>query len=329
MGKIAIISCDHGFGHIKRCYLYSLELVKRGHFVELFGPQDGLSKFSDLYGGQAKLNLHFLNTSSRPDNSMSQWLNWLTSMPDLKSFDYVVSDNLPELLTLRNDTILSGSFFWHTDIPNIDRDYKHFCEDLIFKYRPKHIAAEFFVSDELKASSEFLPIGLIGNVSTPPKNSLKYGALLISGGKNNIINQHLRQWVSALSKKSSPKTFTKIYADEALLPKKCPPWITRAVFDEDMYSSLSLALIRPGVGTVTDCLRHGVFILSISEPDNHEMKRNLRVLKDYHLGDEAGFADDVSDVFERIDRSYCDFLTKRTPPKFNGAQGFADYFEGK
>ena len=52
----------------------------------------------------------------------------------------------------------------------------------------------------------------------------------------------------------------------------------KADFTEEMYKRISCAIIRPGIGTITDALYNRVKIFCIFESNNFEMKSNFEKL---------------------------------------------------
>ena len=326
MKQVALIACDHGFGHAKRCYIYGMELAKRGLYVSLFAREDALDKFAAIYGQSPNLQLIPFRTNSHPDNNQQQWTNWLKYLPNLDAYQIVVSDNLPEILEIRKDALLSGSFLWHLDLSNIDQSYKACCEELLSKYRPLHLAADFFISDELRSKSQIFPLGLIGELgSTSAKANFQSGALLISGGRNSILKSELSSFVRQLIDAPAKPNFTKVWVDFNLLPESYPDWIEAAPFNEEMYQSLSVAIIRPGVGTVTDCLRNRVFMIAAAEDSNLEMDTNIQALEASFTGKGVNLKSlNAAKLEEYLTNEYPRFVQNAMPISFNGEQQFAD-----
>lgn len=331
MKKVALIACDHGFGHTKRCYIYGLELAKRAIEVSLFARQDGLIKFSKIFGTMSNLHLIPFRTQSSPSNTKNQWIQWINILPNLDIFDCVVSDNLPEILEVRQDALISGSFLWHLDLPTINYEYKAHCKSLIAQFNPIHLAADFFVSKELRNCSQIVPVGLIGKVKSKlPKTSFREGALLISGGRNTILKAELSSFVENLILNKEKPNFRKVWVDSNLLPKNYPNWIKVATYTEEMYQSLSVAIIRPGVGTVTDCLRNRVFILAVAEQKNIEMTNNISTLEKSNNGINLDIKLLQNNLLEKIlNKSYPIFKEKSNSTFFNGEKQFADYVQNK
>jgi len=44
--SIAIIACDHGFGHTRRCLLLANKLAETGWHVHLFAPKKAVDKMA-------------------------------------------------------------------------------------------------------------------------------------------------------------------------------------------------------------------------------------------------------------------------------------------
>ena len=298
--------------------------------MQLFAREDGLKKFRTLFGQPKNLTLTAFRTGTNIGQPKEDWVQWLKKLPPLSDFRVVVSDNLPEILELRQDAVLSGSFLWHIDIPAIDPSYKSYCEKLLIDHAPLHIAADFFVSDELRQKTRIIPVGLIGTPQNEdPEWSVKKQSLLISGGRNKILANELTNLVKELIQLDDRMGFREVWVDDELLPGEHPVWMKRADFDETMFKSLSVAVIRPGVGTVTDCLRHRVFMLAAAEEGNKEMQTNIQAITSSGNGREIKI-EDLSF------RSICALLEKEKrnpenppgiPVKFNGEKDFADFIE--
>ena len=325
MSSIALIACDHGFGHTKRCYIFGLGLARENFRVTLFARRDGIEKFSKLFGVHKNLTFSFFNTDTKLDSDFNQLINWLKVIPDLSEFKIVVSDNLPEALEIRSDVILSGSFLWHLDAPNLSNEYKTYCAELLARHKPKHIASEFFVSEELSKVSNIIPIGILGNqVSRGPIHFCFDGALLISGGKSEAFQEEFKTMVRQLAKNQKPK-FAKVVVDSWLMPKNAPDWMEIGNFDQEMYDAISVAIIRPGVGTVTDCIRNNIFIVSVHEAHNKEMIANSSAIFSAHCGIQASYNTvDQQFINDSIVEHYSRFVDKKNHLSFSGEIDFVN-----
>jgi hypothetical protein len=64
-----------------------------------------------------------------------------------------------------------------------------------------------------------------------------------------------------------------------------PVWIQPASFTPEMYRRLLGAVIRPGIGTITDALLGGARLFMFYESDNFEMIHNADKIAESGLGE--------------------------------------------
>ena len=77
---------------------------------------------------------------------------------------------------------------------------------------------------------------------------------------------------------------TKLDVSRAEKLKGVKAIVTRADFSKKMYSRISFAIIKPGLGTIEECLKRAIIILPVMEKENMEFKYNSRVLIKKKLG---------------------------------------------
>ena len=106
---------------------------------------------------------------------------------------------------------------------------------------------------------------------------------MISCGRGGRIQDEAKKFVSCI-KKVKPTVFNNVWVDSAILPNSAPPWMKPATFSLKMYNSILAAVIRPGVGTVTNSLSAGAKIFSFYEKGNREMEENAQKLSDAGYG---------------------------------------------
>ena len=73
------------------------------------------------------------------ETNIDRWLygekfDWHKRIPSLENFDIVVSDNLIEVLEVRDDAWLSGSFFWHEITHNFPSKLKNYYLEVLLYY---------------------------------------------------------------------------------------------------------------------------------------------------------------------------------------------------
>jgi hypothetical protein len=275
MKSIALIACSNGLGHVRRILLLAKALTNKKLKVTVFAPLNDVSIFnqSDSF---TSIKMVDFNTQT----SVSNWVsgntkNWYKLLPDLSEFDIVVSDNLIEILRVRHDAWLLGSFFWHESIDKFPEKLKEESRDLLLEYRPRMISSALFSSEKLRKYTQLYEVGIFSdfdvNVSLPKRNS-KNDAL-VACGKGGDITGKTQDFINKLSKEKQV-IFDTVWVEPTLLPKDSPCWMKKATFTNKMYQSLVVSVIRPGVGTITDSLLAQSKVFLYYESDNLEMKEN-------------------------------------------------------
>lgn len=280
---IALISCSNGYGHTRRLLLLSQELISKSHHVVLFAPINFVKRIKETSGINYCPDVVNFDTETNINRwSRGEKNDWYKKIPSLENFDIVVSDNMIEVLEVRNDAWLSGSFFWHEVTNNFPLKLKNYYKDLLLKHNPRMISSSYFSGNYLSSYVQLYEVGLYGDRSYCNDITRKKDAL-ISCGIGGKMLEDTREFISYLS--TLDKTpFTRVWVEPSLYPKDAPSWMTKATFTTEMFNSLLVSIIRPGVGTVTDSLLSGVRIFSFFEQNNLEMKKNLSFLEEYKLG---------------------------------------------
>lgn len=297
MKRIAIVACDNGLGHVRRCYIIGLELANRGVLVDLYAPAQSFEKFQSLFDSHSLLKNVDFSTGTSSDRLLQSdpfTLNWYQRLPDMAIYDVVVSDNLPEILYVRPDAILSGHFFWHEDLETISKGYQQACQALIELHRPIVIASELFASDIIRAYKKFIPVGLY-IYGTQDADTVKKDALLITGGATTSLRVEMQRLVQFFVL-NGPGMFKTVYVDTALMAQSCvveersglPEWLELATYDVAMYKRVSVAICRPGIGTITDLLQYGGKAYCVYESGNKELAENARHIEEKGLGVSIG-----------------------------------------
>ena len=60
--------------------------------------------------------------------------------------------------------------------------------------------------------------------------------------------------------------------------------IHKADYDDKMYQKVAIAIIKPGLGTITDCLLRGITIVTYTRGQNKEFTENAKILEDNNIG---------------------------------------------
>jgi hypothetical protein len=260
-------------------------LSKQEWRVHLYADGMGIEKFKTLYSIHPLIKPFPFNTNTCPETIRNgQSGQWYKKISGLDEYDLVISDNLPEILSVRPDTILCGSFLWHRAIQGVDPIVYQKIEHALQTHQPTMIASSFFVDQTLNTITNLQTIGMI--ITDGTKNVFNQGKnLLISCGKTGKNENEFRSLISKILNNYDRPPFKTIWVEPRLVPSPKPLWMKAASFDKNMYQDVMAVICRPGVGTITDSLWGGARIFCTIESGNTEMKDNANRLMQYGVGE--------------------------------------------
>lgn len=296
--SIAAIACSNGLGHSRRIVAISSFLIKNGFngTIDLYISNVAENAFKNwteyefLKSSSAAKFINFFYPNSQSDKFENlEDKNWNNiNLPDLKSYDLVWSDNILQILEVRPDAVLTGSFLWHEVFSkknNNSLQIKKFIEDqkhILKKYYPKMAGNEYFVTDEVKKYTKFVPVGLYRyNINLSKKN--KRGIILSCGLGGEELDITKNAVNKIIENNIIPPDF--LYVEKRILPEKYPNWIKPADFSDKMFYDSVAACIRPGLGTVSDSLINNLRLFTFSTANSFEMFHNGKVIVDMDLGE--------------------------------------------
>lgn len=286
----AIIVCDHGLGHVRRCALMAKERERLGEQVTMFAPAASLKRLQRAIPYTKGLAVHDFSTNITPDlirQGLPKVVEWLDRLPNIDDFETVICDNLPEILARRPDAIISAQFFWHDVIEGAAGDYAEYCDHLLEQHKPTLIGCELFAMEAVRNQPGYIPVGLYKNPelvdAAQATSQEKRTDLLITGGTTPVLREQLRRTISELLK-NGPKPYEQVYVDQELIPEEAPYWMLAADFSIEMYCKLKAACCRPGLGVITDLITVGASIQPLHEANNREMEHNASVVKSISKG---------------------------------------------
>jgi hypothetical protein len=285
MKTCLIIACDNGFGHIRRCLLIANKLAELGCKIHLYGNIIAIEKFRNITGIHKNVEPFQFNTNTSI-SSIKQGKPdlWYLRLPSISSYDFVISDNLPEILLIRSDAILSGSFLWHRVVDAVDQTFYSETENLVRQYKPKMIGTKLFTDPNL---GEITDLQLVGLIVPETRNQFESSGedLLITCGKSGEHESAILKLIFDLIQNRKTTPFDTVWVEPALLPGSHPEWMKKATYDKAMYTRVKAAICRPGIGTLTDCLYYGARVFCTFEAGNKEMLHNSIKLKQNNIGD--------------------------------------------
>lgn len=281
----AIIVCDHGLGHVRRCALIAKERARVGERVTLFAPVQSVTRLRRAIPSVVGFTVSDFVTQTTPQRikeGLPKAIEWVDRLPDLDNFDAVICDNLPEILARRPDATISAQFFWHDAVEGAAADYAEYCDHLLAKHKPTVIGCEYFSMEAVRKQPGFKPVGLYKNpelLAAAEATTLEQRTdLLVTGGTTPLVREQLVRIIDELLL-TGPEPYKRVHVDPELMPATAPTWMLNADFTVEMFCKLKAAVCRPGLGVITDLLTAGATIYPVYEPGNREMTHNAHVLQ--------------------------------------------------
>lgn len=283
---IAFIICTNGYGHLRRSLLISNELYKKYNVEStFFFPKKKFKDFTKSFlknRSNFKLPklIDFSTETSIIDWKEKRATNWTKKELNLDKYSLIVSDNLIEILKFDKKAIIIGSFLWHHQF-----NYKEIFDNselILAKYNPLIISNKYFTPDYMSNYKNNIKVGF--NYIKPINNSYNKKSILIANGKEKKDDDRVIELINILNLRQN-NNFESIFLEPRLYSDKLNQIFKKADFDEKMYSKISHAIIRPGLGTITDCISNNVRIISFDKWEINELNFNIECLKKIELID--------------------------------------------
>jgi hypothetical protein len=237
------------------------------------------------------------------DGSLMSWEDRLDDLPELMTADVVLSDNLTGVLTRRPDALLAGSFLWSDvldaatgDEPAVRAFVEHE-RSLLAEHRPEMLCVADLAMPGVVARTRPHAVGwmcpraaILPAAPGPPAGT----RVAVLGGGTGAADDLLVELADALALDGVDVT-----VGDALSPRTGAP-----VFDGSAaaWSSLTVVVARPGVGTLTDCVRSGVPIVCVHEGDNIELAHNASRVAALGFGADLGAMPSPDAVIDAVRR---------------------------
>lgn len=298
MTRVAVVACDHGLGHVRRAALVARELRARGAAVTLLAPPEHVARAERALPTAEPLDVLDLATATTPEAlraGEARATRWVERLPDLDRYDAVVADTLPEILEVRPDAVLVAQFWWHDVLEDVDAAYRDRAAALLAEHRGPVLGSVPFAMPAVTGLAGFVPVGLHApGERTAPVDGRARRTLLVSGGTTPALRARLRAFVAGLAELAEGVLlpFDEVAVDPDLLPSGAPGRLRAFAFDAADHARLAAALVRPGLGTVTDLLQHGVPMICVREGGNAELVHNARAIEANGWGIDLGTVPD-------------------------------------
>ena len=281
---LGVVVSANGFGHIRRQLLIASGLLARDSQLRVvFGITEG--QYKRFFPEISKIGSRLIVLPGLTENS-PRWLHnpsyynelnlngWETdfkSSPELYQADYLVSDNLVGVLAHRPDAWLSGSFLW-SDVLEVHQAANATCErfikrerSLLEKHRPPMIANRYLVTPGVATRTQLVEVSWMIEEPRSLRNANRDVVLIHGGGTRTLDDVVVR--IRRSLDEAGVQTVTDLENDPG-----------RFDYEEESWSRIGLVICRPGVGTVTECVKWRIPILAIPDRTNNEAQHVIESL---------------------------------------------------
>ena len=270
--NLLIIPSDNGLGHIRRSIILANHLSKKLKISILLNK-----KIKSKFIINKKVKIILINKIFKIEKKKYFYFNQKKIDKIINKNDYVWIDNFADLSGLNKKTILYYNFLWHKNLTlnhkkfrDLDKEIiKNFsCGNYLFqkKYFKNHNNKLIPFFEKFKAyknkKSVLISLGTSDykDVNSIRKNLIKYF-------KQQII-QNIKFYIDPLIFDHNFKNMGFVKAD----------------YSKKMYEEIKFAIIKPGLGTIEECLKKGIIIIPYTKNTYPEFLYNAKILVDNKLG---------------------------------------------
>lgn len=280
--SIGVFVCSNGMGHIRRSIIIANTLAAAGHQVEMHLDKKKKHEF-DMY----KCKEFNYNCGTRVGQQLSDnWYKQNKIYGENFKYDVAISDNIIPVLqgVDAKIKILSGHFVWEKILNVESREITKALEQVINDKGVLKIASGAFASNYIKESDNYIAAKIYGKYTGYVQSRKEM--VLISNGTAMAKNENMIKLISHIEKSKQCK-LENIYVDfhtaryYSQVTGKDLRVCKMVNYDQDLLERVKIALIRPGIGTVSECLLNNVKLIGIYDKDDHEMKENKASLNSY------------------------------------------------
>lgn len=284
--NVAIVVCNSGFGHLRRVFAVLKKLIDMDLFDAkyiLFADEEHVKSLkheldkidiknneiilmhinSELYGYEKEFTTNYRDV--------------------IANVDYVWSDNMVFPLVYNKNTILSGSFLWM-------QINEYFASDkrIVAEYNPIMIACKYFTLPSLKQLTRIREVGIYDyysvEIDTPKKRKL-----LLSCGRTQTALKEFHSHADKIRAICAKIKNVEIVVDEIIykMLQGCACVRRITPFSEDVFRDINAAVIRPGIGSISDVIVKGGRLFPVVLDDNDEVKHNAAMIEKMGIGEGA------------------------------------------
>lgn len=301
--RVIAFVCNNGLGHLRRVTGVLAELLALRPDVRITlvcepwqlararawpAAQRVLAAGDVVAGVMAPGVVWSRDAAVYADGRLEAWIERVGEVPELGAADLVVTDNLGGVLEHRPDAVLLGSFLWSDILEaahEVDPAVRSFVareRAALAKCRPTALCVAALATAGLRARAATVEVGWMCERAREPA-ATREGAVAVLGGATGAADAILAATAERLRAEGTPVVQP---GARALSP--------------DELAACAVAVVRPGAGTLNDCVAQQVPMVLVHEPDNAELDHNGRAVAGLGLGTYLGSVTDADAVVAAV-----------------------------
>jgi hypothetical protein len=205
----------------------------------------------------------------QPVPDLLAWRDQLAESSEIRDADLVVSDNLANILTIRPDVVLMGSFLWSEVLAQTDHpEVRRFVDDelgCLGMYRPPMLCVAGIATRGVLRETDAVQLDWMCEEPAPQPRTLSTPPTIgICAGTTDAAADQVAQLLRLLV----PQHDVLVDA----LPKAVSmPNVRSGLLRDIPLNVADIVLCRPGAGTVMDCIAANTPFVTFAEPQSPEM----------------------------------------------------------
>ena len=270
--QLLIIPSDNGLGHIRRSIILANYLCKKLKISILLNKKTKSKFFINK-----KIMIISIKKIFQIKKKKYSYLNQKKLKKIINKYEYVWIDNFADLSKLNNKIFLYYNFLWHKDLKlnhkkfiNLDKEINKNISFGNYLFQKKYYKNQ--KSKLIPFFEKFKPYKNRKGVLIALGTSDYKDTVLI---KKALIEYFKKQYIKNIKFYIDPKIFDNDFKKMGFV---------KADFSKKMYKEIKFAIIKPGLGTIEECLKRGIIIISYTKNTYSEFFHNSKILIKNKLG---------------------------------------------
>jgi hypothetical protein len=276
MKNIALFSCDNGLGHIRRTSILA-NILSKNIKVTFFVNREKIKNF--FIAKKIKIINFKINFVNKKKNFLTNNFIKKFQKKTFKNFNAIYSDTMPEVFYANKKVFIYANFLWHKEFKIKSPKYINLDKELF--NRKTFLFANYLFYNKYLYNYNLIKVPFFKKF----RNTKKKSSILLSFGTANYSQAKVIKKKIIHILKLNEKKKIKIFLEPKFYKKSYQKLnVYKATFSKEMYDQIAVAYIKPGFGTIEECLMRGIPIICYTKNTLNEFENNANIIKLKKLG---------------------------------------------